>query len=427
MKRIISLVLACMMIFGALTLSSCVPIKKIDDAQNTTAQETTAQEKPVPVDSLNGMNAKQLLEKFFDDYKKIKSLDAELNVTSTTSYNTVTENMVVKFDWRGKMYTSIDMGETDIELWYADEVTYLNMGGDKCKLSGANAKKVFDDDVFDYLADCLISKTHRKFNYAYNKKLEAAQIYSYRGYYYFALSFSEKEVRENDMGSDAFVKTISLNADGAVTRIMDKSKYSTMILDIKSYDKKVDVAMPDDTDSFAAQPSTYTVDYLAYKYICKMLREATIYSMYVSVNDKSHISYSVNRQGERICVDNKEVLWRIDGKGYCWDGEETIEIPLSDKRFSDFDLAEPARADISDPIDKDMIKSLKLSNGIGITMISFEVEYAPGTSEVYSISVRDNFESVAINVIVEENYTVVDYLKYSFCSINDENLVIRIY
>ena len=158
-----------------------------------------------------------------------------------------------------------------------------------------------------------------------------------------------------------------------------------------------------------------------------MLREATIYSMYVSVNDKSHISYSVNRQGERICVDNKEVLWRIDGKGYCWDGEETIEIPLSDKRFSDFDLAEPARADISDPIDKDMIKSLKLSNGIGITMISFEVEYAPGTSEVYSISVRDNFESVAINVIVEENYTVVDYLKYSFCSINDENLVIRIY
>ena len=72
MKRIISLILACMMIFGALTLSSCVPINEKDgDAQSTTTAgttATTAPQEPVPVDSVNGKGAKQLLEKFFDDW-----------------------------------------------------------------------------------------------------------------------------------------------------------------------------------------------------------------------------------------------------------------------------------------------------------------------------------------------------------------------
>ena len=100
MKRIISLILACMMIFGALTLSSCVPINEKDgDAQSTTTAgttATTAPQEPVPVDSVNGKGAKQLLEKFFSDYKNSKSFDLSMSMTTTEDGVTLTDSIDMK-------------------------------------------------------------------------------------------------------------------------------------------------------------------------------------------------------------------------------------------------------------------------------------------------------------------------------------------
>ena len=78
MKRIISLALACMMIFGALTLSSC---DTEGDAQSVAAQGTTARKDAELVDLINGMNAKQLMEKFLDEFKNAKSRDFDLTTT----------------------------------------------------------------------------------------------------------------------------------------------------------------------------------------------------------------------------------------------------------------------------------------------------------------------------------------------------------
>lgn len=420
MKKIISLILAFIFVIGTLTLSSC---DTDGDAQTTIARETTVRENPVPVDSLKGMNGKQLLERFFDDYKKAESLDARLNIASQ---GTVTENMVVKVDKSGDMSISVNMNSLHMNIWHVGGVSYVDFGKDKYKMNSGSVEAVFGDDLLDDVSDHLISKIYRgSKDYVYGKKLENAQIYSYSGGYYFSVSVPFAEVTHNVIGREAYVMTASFNADGEVTRIVEKGQKKTVMLQINSYGKEVEVVPPQNPDDFAARTNISDIGYLIYENTCKILRTASIYRMAVTVDDKLYIRYLTNGYRDSINVSNKYTLWRIEGKGYYSDGGAATEMLMTDEKFKSFDKVAPLKNFITTAISENQMKSFRFISTTVATKIYFTVEYAPGESRTFEVAIEDDFQSISYKMIVEENYKIKQTDRYYFSEINNNNIVIN--
>ena len=250
MKKIISLVLAFIFVIGTLTLSSCVPIRKIDgDAESTTTQgttATTAPQKPVPVDSVNGMGAKQLFEKFFEEFTNSKSFDFNAIITTVEEGKIVTENVEFKIDESGELYVSMFAEGMDMKIWFVDGVVYVETEGQKYKSSNQDVDDIFGEGFFDEFISIAPDEQYD----AYFKKIEGAQIYSYGGLYYFSFSVTAEEAEQMGVGDEGYTETVYLKADGTITKIVDKSATSSMTLNLNSYGKKVTITPPDDPDSF---------------------------------------------------------------------------------------------------------------------------------------------------------------------------------
>lgn len=421
MKRIISFILVCMMIFGVLTLSACDIDGNVDSTTTNTTTATTAPKDPVAVDSLNGMGAKQLMEKFLDDFKNAKSRDFDLTTTVTDDEGeSVTEKTEFKLSENREFYLSASLAGIPTKMWCVEYITYLDIGGEKYRTLGTKIDDIFGEGYLDDLISIVPLEQYD----TYIKKFEEAKIYYYCGVYYSSITYSADEAEQMGMSGEEYTETVYFNREGAVIKIVDKSETTARTLNINGYGKKVTVDQPDGPTYFLYEYILPPIEYLIYEYVClNVLSNARIYSMYVTTNAQPYVKYSTDGRGESVQVNGSEVLWRVGGKGYIWDGTITKEIPLTDERFSAFDLAKQLKAAVSTPTNSYKINSTDpISFGEVITF-SFDNKPKPGSDsgDTYSVSISDNFQSISIKIITEKNYKVVSCEEYFFSSINDSN------
>ena len=424
MKRIISLILACMMIFGALTLSSCVPINEKDgDAQSTTTAgttATTAPQEPVPVDSVNGKGAKQLLEKFFSDYKNSKSFDLSMSMTTTEDGVTLTDSIDMKLT-EDELYMGMTMDGTDMKIWYVGGVMYVDMGGEKYKTSNSDI-----DDMFGAgFVDEVVSTIPTEFPEAYMKKVEAAQIYSYGGIYYFSVSVSAEEAKQMEQGDEAYTETVYFNSSGAVTRIIDRSASSTMTLNLNSYGKSVTITPPADPDSFMDITPQYSAEYAVYRQILDVLRDATVYSMNVELDGEPYVLYQTDGIGEYVCVyesENIYQVWSGGGNKYAFAHNEQASkvTSLTEEMRSAFEAAALVKDVVLEPVDESEMDAITLESVWGTKVLAFEIEYSEDECVVYVITFDDSYSYIHIE-ITEYSGQSVSASDFYFKNINDEN------
>ena len=418
MKRIISLVLACMMIFGALTFSSC---DTDGDAQSVATQGTTSRKDPELVDLLNGMNAKQLMEKFLEDFKNAKSRDFDLTTTVTDGDGeSVTEKTEFKLSENREFYLSASLAGIPTKMWYVEYITYLDIDGEQHKTIGTKIEDVFGEEFLDDLISIVPSEQYD----TYIKKFEEAKIYYYRGVYYSPITYSADEAEQMGMSREDYTETVYFNREGAVIKIVDNSETTTRTINVNSYGKKVTVDQPKGAMYFDYHLVPPPIEYLIYCYICnRVLSNARIYSMRVMREGQPYVNYSTDGRGESVQFSGNDTLWKVGGKGYVCDGTITKEISLTDERFSDFDLARQLKSTASTPINDYRINVVDpLSIGEVITF-SFDDKPKPGSDwgDTYSVSISDDFRSISIKVVAERSYKVVSCEEYFFTSLNDKN------
>ena len=425
MKRIISLILACMMIFGALTLSSCVPIKEKDgDAQSTTTAgttATTAPQEPVPVDSVNGMNAKQLFEKFFEDFTNSRSFDFDAVITTVEEGVTVTENVEFKLDESGELYVSMSMDGTDMKIWFVDGTVYVDMGGEKYKSSNQDVDDIFGEGLFDEF----ISIAPDGHYDAYIKKIEGAQIYSYGGIYYFSFSVTAEEAKQMEQGDEAYTETVYFNSSGNITKIVDRSATSTMTLNLNSYGKSVTITPPADPDSFMDITPQYSAEYAVYRQILDVLRDATVYSMNVELNGEPYVLYQTDGIGEYVCVyesENIYQVWSGGGNKYAFAHNEQASkvTSLTEEMRSAFEAAALVKDVVLEPVDESEIDAITLESAWGMKILAFEIQYSADECVVCVITFDDSYSYIHIE-ITEYSGQSVSASDFYFKNINDEN------
>lgn len=429
MKRIISFILVCMMILGVLTLSSCVPIKKIDgEADNTTTQgttATTAPQEPVPVDSVGGKNAKQLIEKFFNDYKNSKSFDIEAQHVTAEDGMTTTESIALKLT-DNDLYMDMKMDEMKMEVWFVDGVLYVDMDGQKYKSSNDDIDDVFGDGFIDEI----VSGIPTEYPEAYMKKLEAAQIYSYGGIYYFSVTITAEEAEQMELGEEGYTETVYLKADGTVIKIVDKSATATMTMTVNSYGKNVTITPPADPNSFVDQTTQTSEAYTAYESVCDTLYEAIAYGFDIIVEENSVVSmsYTTDGNGKYVCVleeTNTYEMWIVSGKGYVSvDGERPTQTSVTADMRSTFEELEGMKDYFATPIEEGDMKDLEvIDDYMGVTRITFEVEYFEGTSDFYIIdysTVNNRIYSVTIMISSMEDGVVTSETTCYFVRLDDD-------
>ena len=419
---------------GVLTLSSCVPIKKIDgDAESTTTQGTTATtvpQEPVPVDSVGGMGAKQLFEKFFEDFTNSKSFDFSASMTTTEDGKTVTENVEFKIDEGGELYMSMFMDGMDMKIWFVDGVVYVATEGQKYKSSNQDVDDIFGEGFVDSFVSELPSTDHHD---TYMKKLEAAQIYSYGGLYYFSVSVSAEEAKQMDMGDEAYTETIYFNSSGAVTKIIDRSATSTMTLNLNSYGKKVTITPPADPNSFVDMTDQgggqVSDEYAVYEQVCEVLTSATAYSV-VWYDDELYMSYETDGEGEHILANwgsNVYEIWYIDGQYYLSrNGEAPLEtLSLNGEAYSAYQESQGINKILDDLEDGGSINDIATVNmGDSKKMMTFEFHYPSGDEFLenviifVSITYDCDFTNIDISMNTQYNGEPIGITNFYFSSIN---------
>ena len=433
MRKIVSVILVCMMTLSAFTLASCTAIKKVDGDLQTTVQTTTAtteQKEPVPVDSVNGKGARQLLESFFDDYKNSKSFDLSMSMTTTEEGVTTTESVEIKLNDK-EMYMAMTMDETDMKIWFVGGVMYVDMAGEKYKTSTSDVNDMFGEGFVDEL----LSTIPTEFPEVYMKKVGDAQIYSYKGVYYFTVTVSAEEAEQMEVGDEEYTETIYFNSIGEVVKIVDKSATYTMTLNINSYGKNIVIAPPVDANGFeditdmgGGQGSS---EYAVYEWICETLENATTYSMDVSV-DGQNMSYATDGNGKYLCVfedTSYQEMWMVGGNGYvAQNGERPIKTSLTKDFKSSFEALEMLKDSVAMPIYESDMKDIEyIEDYYGASRLSFELEYFDGTSDCYHIEFYtggNNITIVNIFISVVEENEVVSEIIYHFSEINDNSLKI---
>ena len=194
MKKILIIAVACILTLSSFLFTACD--KRTDDSRSeqTTAQtqEKTEAEKPVPVQSANGKNGKQLFEDAIANYTTASSFDLSMTMETTEEGAKTVQKVEMKIN-ESSMYINMDLEDQKMKMWFVDDVLYMEMDDEKYKMSGASVEDIFGENFVEGILSELPSNESDTPD-AYLKKLETAQIYSYKGIYYCGKCSGKKRI-----------------------------------------------------------------------------------------------------------------------------------------------------------------------------------------------------------------------------------------
>ena len=197
-------------------------------------------EDAIPVDSVNGMNASELLDKFLTEYSKATSCDIETVVQQYIDGEIVTVIADVKIGADGIYFLMEAYGES-VEVWAIGSTLYMNAGGQKVKLENATMEDIFGEGMLE----SIISSAIKEMPDMYYTLVENAQLYYYEDSYFFVISM--------EFDGASITETIFFDETGKVICIIDETEDAYMISYLNSYGEPVEVLPPEDADEYVTE------------------------------------------------------------------------------------------------------------------------------------------------------------------------------
>ncbi len=194
----------------------------------------------LPVDSVNGMNASELLDKFLTEYPKATTFDMETIVQQYVDGEMMTVIADVKIGANG-IYFLMGAYDETVEVWAIDSTVYMNAGDQKVKLENASIEDIFGEGMLE----SIISSAIKEMPDMYYTLVENAQLYYYEDSYFFVISM--------EFEGTSITETIFFDETGKVICIIDETEDVYMIASINSYGEPVEVLPPEDADEYITE------------------------------------------------------------------------------------------------------------------------------------------------------------------------------
>ena len=218
--------------------------------EQTPPEETTPEEEPVPeepvaVDSLNGMNAAQLYEKFENDYKNSTSYEVQYDWTQSDEWWASSSSQTLKVNGNDFYYLIKGTYNETIEAWAIGDVAYVKRSYWEIKCARDNVDDIFGEGFYASLSPTLIKEVPE----SYYTALATAQLYLKDGVYFCTVSYFATEE-----STKPTTQTVFFDEDGKLTKIVSDVNYPHLQI-VVNYTAPVEVLPPEDALGYYEVPT----------------------------------------------------------------------------------------------------------------------------------------------------------------------------
>lgn len=438
MKRILSLIIALMLLMSSALLVAC------DDASDEPAATTTAttapqdqddenpeeEKKSNTVETVNGMNAKQLYEKFCEEYLAAKTFDLYMTDVVYVDESTMSTTTVeLKFTEDEVYFSSHSDSDEDesFKMWLVDGVMYVDSADVKICGESGSVEALLGMSLNDALNEMVSDVFSAAEMEIYLEKLNKAKIYIKGDGYCFSVTLTDEEATQI-LGEESkgFKETVYVDAQGRVTKSVAESEDGITTMILNTYGGAVSITAPDNAGEFADIMGAFDEDPEAFAIYESLLEKIgkiytfDYYEVWMKFDDDDVFDYRRTPDGEKLALyDGYEstVYWYIDGKLYTRDIDagygNTVEITLTDEISEYFEQARTLPAIIS----THKVGGLEMSNlQYDERTLSFNVDEDTWQIHFYE------YENVITFIDVSYREKDVGKFQYAFANIGNTNL-----
>ncbi len=300
-----------------------------DADEYTTIGNAVAPEGAVAVDTVNGMNATQLFEKFIAEYSASTAYDIRISMKQTFAEETVTISMAVMLTQDAVYYGMASEGSI-VKIWVVDGTAYMFSDGERIKQTGVSIEDVFVDGTFESLIGSVVADIPDE----YYTQLAEAQLYYYEGLYFYTITMFQAD-------TGMTTEIVFFDETGTVVRVIDQADGLSMDQTINSYgNKPVLITPPADADQYVDAnaipeapklPETEDEIYDLYSDMCTMLQDSDHFSVYIDIGGVYYVVYEIAGDNKHLMLDGEENVeqWLIDQAGYISvDYEAILEVDV---------------------------------------------------------------------------------------------------
>ncbi len=196
--------------------------------------EALIPEGATPVATVNGMNARQLLDKFLAEYASSAVFDIDVTVQQVIEGTIVTVREVLKINGTS-LYVLLEVYGEEIEIWVVDGVAYVSAGDEKIKAENTEVEDILGEGAIEEMIASILKEMPE----LYYTLVDEAQLYFYDGFYFFMIS-----VPALGEDSEEFTEIYFFDENGKVIRIVDQTSTVYMDAVINGYGEKPVVITP---------------------------------------------------------------------------------------------------------------------------------------------------------------------------------------
>ena len=436
--------MCCALSLSTLSLTACDDMlsKKPVSTETEAITDLPSDPEPIAVKTVNGMSAYQLFGNFYIEYSGAKTYDISIKTDSKSTESPLSSSVDIKLS-ENALYINVEAENTKMECWFFEDAAYLNIAGEKVKISGTTADDIFGKGFIEQTLGSALSAIDTT---EYNKMLKTAQLYSYNGEYYYTLALTEEEAEKLGIEAQNFSETVFFNEQGKVKRVVDSSDSETVTMTLNAYDTPVSISAPADADSYIEQivpdededekqdqpvvnenaGNQDPLLYATYQEVFDAIKNAHKFEMIVSTNGSTILFYTVvknNAYTKTLENDDYFSRWYVDGKGYASGNNGTVvAIEVTESFLSYFNSAKEQ---------KDFVVGLQL-HGNDMNDFSVSKEYSSskitlshnntdGTVDFYEITAHylyGKVESAFITITRSLNGQQIFSTSYDFLNID---------
>ena len=385
----------------------------------------------IPVQLLNGMNATELFEKFVQEYATSKAFDIKVSATQTENEQTMSATVTVKYNEEALYYDMTMEGQT-MKVWIVDGIGYVNYNGQKIKQEGLDIDELIGEGALESAILSVISEIPE----AYYTNLAEAQLYYLNGVYFFTIVLYQS-------GVGTVTEIVMFNANGEVTRIIDKTENLSSDYTVYSYGKPVEILPPEDADEYVAEgetpdnntptlPQTQDEIYALYSNMCLALQNANSYNLYLFVDDVAYLDYLVEGQNAYVLfyeTSGNLERWIIDGIGYYRDSGVTIYRTQLTESFLNIFASVESILPIG-IVDKESMSNLRCTYDAdyGEIVVWFDIVWGDGevTQCKYALFESEGYSYIEVIYTFTKDGEVVEEDYYFFDCINDPEIKVEL-
>ena len=377
----------------------------------------------VPVDTLNGMTCRDLLNKFLEEYPKCTTFDIEVLTQQYIDDEIINFVTAVKLG-ENALYFLMETDSEMMEMWVIGSTAYINVDGQKIKQENGDAEDAFDPSSFETIINSII----REMPDEYYSFVDNAQLYYYEECYFFIISM--------EVDGEFFSETVIFDENGKVVSIIDETNETYVMYTINGYGEPVEILPPEDADEYITAdeipddtvtpelPKTEDEIYALYVDLCTTLQNAEAYNVFCDLGEDFWMNYCLSGEDKYVWIVQGDLdmeQWLIDGKGYSAIDGTTYEVDADEEFLSAFSMVEQLLP--IHTIEKEEISNLRCTynDTFGEIIVVFTVAGEDGAETQYQYALCDDPDYGYIEVTITEaqNGEVIEEVYFYFSSIDD--------